>query len=63
MANVKNLITLGIGCNPGGLLWFITSGLGSAEAIILVPSERRTLNIGADDRTITVTADSRTLVA
>ena len=38
MADVKNIITLGIGANPGSLLWFMTSGLESgavAEVVLL----------------------------
>lgn len=29
MTDVKNIITLGIGASPGGLIWFMTSGLES----------------------------------
>lgn len=33
MADVKNVVTLGIGASPGKLLWFITGGLGAGEDI------------------------------
>ena len=32
MADVKNIITLGIGANPGSLVWFLTSGLEIAAS-------------------------------
>lgn len=31
MANVKNIITLGIGAAPGNIKWFVTTGLGIGE--------------------------------
>jgi hypothetical protein len=34
---VKNIITQGIGANPGGLLWFMTGGLEAGEAITVPP--------------------------
>lgn len=33
MADVKNIITLGIGAAPGALTWFITTGLGVGAQI------------------------------
>jgi hypothetical protein len=35
--DIRNIITLGIGAAPGGLLWFFTSGLESAAVIADVP--------------------------
>lgn len=36
MADVKNIITLGIGASPGSLMWFITSGLESSAATLTI---------------------------
>ena len=35
MADVKNIVTLGIGAAPGKLLWFITGGLETAAAAVV----------------------------
>lgn len=35
MADVKNIITLGIGAAPGKLTWFITTGL--EPAVVALP--------------------------
>jgi len=33
MADVKNIITLGIGSSPGKIMWFITMGLETEAAL------------------------------
>lgn len=75
MADVKNIVTLGIGAAPGGLVWFLTGGLEAgvvvaAPIILTVPYENRTLAVAREVREIdvpyenymlTVAADVRTL--
>ena len=55
MADVKNIITLGIGASPGNLIWFITSGLEGepdAPGIVVARGGIAMLDVGnyiADD--------------
>ena len=51
MADVKNIITLGIGANPGSLLWFMTSGLESGAV-----TARVLLDVGLTDAEVLSTA-------
>lgn len=37
MADVKNVVTLGIGAAPGGIKWFIVSGIGFVTVIPPTP--------------------------
>lgn len=32
--SVKNVITLGIGADPGGLMWLLTGGLGLGAGVV-----------------------------
>lgn len=41
MADVKNIITLGIGASPGKLLWFITGGLEAGEPPIFAGTDKK----------------------
>lgn len=68
MADVKNIVTLGIGAAPGGLIWFFTGGLESGAAvppfvdavyIITVPAQDRRVTVMAQDRAIIVAAQDR----
>jgi hypothetical protein len=62
VADVQNIITLGIGSAPGKLLWFLTSGLESAAAapyagpgiVMVAPLETRTMTAPLESRTMTV---------
>lgn len=69
MADVKNVITLGIGAAPGGLVWFITGGLeaGSAVAVVTptvmmtVPYASYTMTVPYESRTMTVPYEDHTI--
>lgn len=52
---VKNIITLGIGAAPTSLMWFMTSGLGSAVEATATGEVPLTLR----DRARGLTLDSR----
>ena len=41
MADVKNIITLGVGASPGKILWFITGGLEAGEPPIFVGTDKK----------------------
>jgi hypothetical protein len=55
MADVKNIITLGIGASPGSLTWFITTGLESDNAAPSAVVETWTLR----DRETSLTVQTR----
>jgi hypothetical protein len=67
VADVKNVITLGIGADPGGLLWFMTTGLGEASPatspaiVMVVPFMSRTMTVPYREHTMTVPYRSRTI--
>jgi hypothetical protein len=67
MADVKNIVTLGIGAAPGSLIWFITSGLEGAAAvavpaiIMVVPYQSYTMSVPFESRTMVVPFESRTM--
>jgi hypothetical protein len=70
MADSKNIITLGIGAAPGGLIWFFTGGLESgvpvppfvdAVYVITVPAQDRSVIVAAQDRAVTVAAQDRSI--
>jgi hypothetical protein len=68
MADVKNIVTLGVGAAPGNLIWFITSGLEGAAAvavpsiIMVVPYQSYTMVVPYESRTTTVPFESRTMI-
>ena len=51
MADVKNIITGGIGASPGGLLWFFTYGLESGAVV-----QRVLLDVALTDAEVLTTA-------
>ena len=51
MADVKNIITLGIGASPGSLLWVMTSGLESG-----VVAARVLLDVALTDAEVLTTS-------
>jgi hypothetical protein len=69
VADVQNIITLGIGSAPGKLLWFLTGGLEGAAAapyagpgiVMVAPYETRTMTAPFETRTMTAPAESRTM--
>jgi hypothetical protein len=67
MADVKNIVTLGIGAAPGGLVWFLTGGLESGEEavgpsiVMTVPYHSHTMTVPYQERTMTVPVRSRTM--
>ena len=61
MADVKNVVTLGIGASPGGLVWFITTGLESG-AVVATPGTPVILTVPYENRTLDVPQESRTLI-
>lgn len=46
MADVSNIVTLGIGATPGGRIWYLTSGLESGAVTILEPGTRKVWKAG-----------------
>jgi hypothetical protein len=69
VADVQNIITLGIGSAPGKLLWFFTGGLEGAAAapyagpaiVMTAPLESRTMIAPLETRTMTAPDESRTM--
>jgi hypothetical protein len=67
MADVKNIVTLGIGAAPGGLVWFFTGGLESGVEVIgpsivmTVPYHSHTMSVLTGSHTISVPVQSRTM--
>lgn len=51
----EGIVTLGIGSEPGGLMWFFTLGLESG-AVVVVPG---TISLTAQARDISLTAQDR----
>jgi hypothetical protein len=58
MADVKNIITLGIGAAPGGIEWFVLTGL--SPALTPAPADR-TYPISSESRTLAVDQETRVL--
>lgn len=64
MANIQNIITLGIGSDPGSIKWFVTFGLGIGEAILgqlNLTAETRTTSLTAETREVALTAETRAI--
>jgi hypothetical protein len=66
--DVRNIVTLGIGAAPGGLVWFFTSGLESLASVytgpgivMTAPLETRTMTAPLETRTMTAPLESRTM--
>jgi hypothetical protein len=60
MADVKNVITGGIGAAPGGLVWFFTGGLESATVEL---SASHIIRVLVRDRAIEAPKRARTVGA
>jgi hypothetical protein len=68
MADVKNIITLGIGASPGYIRHFVLVGLDTGvfpaaplSRTFVVSQETRTLPIEQESRTLVVQSESRVL--
>lgn len=62
MADVKNIITLGIGASPGSLLWFFTSGLESSDLGPIVMPNNAAFVEFRDKRAVVPFRDKRAAV-
>lgn len=62
MADVQNVITLGIGSAPGNIRYFIMTGLDISVAVPAVTPANRTYVVPAENRTYVVPAEDRTYV-
>lgn len=49
MADVKNIITMGIGASPGAIIWFFTGGLEVGSSWVQFPSTDVESWTGASD--------------
>lgn len=58
MGGVKNIITLGIGCQPGSIFYFLTSGFGVAVVAVFATPARRIFAILNDNRTFGIDQDA-----
>lgn len=59
--DAKNIVTLGIGAAPGGLVWFLTGGLEAGAAVVVYPLW--TFTASADGRVIEASPGSRVITA
>jgi hypothetical protein len=59
MADVKNLITLGIGASPGTLKFVVLLGLDVATQGLGLTADSRSAALTAASRTTDLTADTR----
>ena len=64
MADVQNIITLGVGSTPGNIKFFVLLGLDAAPpapvlGTIALTADSRSASLTADSRSGTLTLDTR----